>query len=120
MNTWIRLIAIGSLCSLSACAPHILTLVPDRASAGRLQHASGGAGTMELSYSGKSYSGEFAAESSRRINGEHQRHPGRIARPVLVAPDGDKLVCDVQWPNAGKPAGVCQDKTGASFAVRFQ
>jgi hypothetical protein len=114
------MIAISSLFSLSACATHVHTLVPDRASAGRLQHASPGTGTMELSYAGKIYSAEFTAESSRRINGVHQRHPGRIARPVLVAPDGDKLVCEVQWPNAGEPAGVCQDTSGSSFPVRFQ
>ena len=112
--------AIGSLFTLSACAPHVHTLVPDRASAGRLQHASPGAGTMELSYAGKIFSADFTAESSRRINGVHQRHPGRIARPVLVAPDGDKLVCEVQLPSIGEPAGVCQDKTGSSFIVRFQ
>lgn len=119
MNSWIPLVGIGGLLNLNACAPHVNTLVPDGASAGRLQHAPDGTGTLELSYGGKVYSGEFAAERSRRIHGEHQRHPGRIARPVLVAPDGDKLSCDVQWPDAGTPAGVCKDKAGGSFDVRF-
>lgn len=119
MKYWIPIVAISSAL-MTACAPHVHTLVPDRASAGRLLHASDGTGTLEVSYSGKSYSGEFTAERSRRIHGKHQRHPGRIARPVLVAADGDKLICDVQWPNAGKPAGVCKDKTGASLDVRFE
>jgi hypothetical protein len=75
---------------------------------------------LEVSYLGKGYFGEFTAERSRRIHGKHQRHPGRIARPVLVAADGAKLICDVQWPNAGRPAGVCKDNTGASLDVRFE
>ena len=119
MKYWIPIVAISSAL-VTACAPHVHTLVPDGASAGRLLHANDGSGTLEVSYLGKSYSGAFTAERSRRIHGRHQRHPGRIARPVLVAADGAKLICDVQWPNAGRPAGVCKDKTGASLDVRFE
>jgi hypothetical protein len=119
MNYLHPIVAICSVIGLNACAPHVYTLVPEKASAGQLQYASDGTGTLQLKYSGKSYSGQFTAEHSRRIHGEHQRHPGRIARPVLVALDGDILICDVQWPNAGKPAGACEDKMGARFDVRF-
>ena len=121
MNYCIHILAVGSAMGLTACAPHIHTLVPEKASAGRLQHSIDGDGKLEVSYSGKTYSGEFEVKSSRRIQGEHQRWPGSIARSTLVEPDGDKLICDVQWPSAGHPppAGVCKDKTGASFAVRF-
>jgi hypothetical protein len=119
MNHWILIVAIGSALGLSACAAQVHTLAPGKATAGRLQHVSDGSGRLELIYGGKNYAGDFVAERSRRIHGEQRRWRGHIARPVLVAPDGDVLSCDVQWPRAGKPAGTCTDKTGMRLDVRF-
>ncbi len=118
MNYRILVVAIGSALGLSACVSQVHNLVPDRlVSAGRLQRASDGSGTLEIDYSGKKYTGEFIVQSTRRIEGVHQRYPGRIAHPILVAPDGDKLTCDVQWPDVGKPIVVCKDTMEASFAI---
>ena len=121
MDYWIRILVFVSALSLNACAFDSHTLIPDGpATAGQLQHASVSTGTLEIHYAGNRYVGEFVAESSHHILGEHERFPGRIARPVLVAPNGDRLTCEVQWARLGKPAGVCTDRTGKSFDVRFE
>ena len=119
MNYRIPILALSGALGLTACVTHTHMLLPQKAVSGRLQHASDGTGTMELAYSGKSYAGTFEAEPSRRIHGEHQRHPGRIARTALFASDGDSLSCDVQWTRGRDPAGTCKGKTGTSFEVRF-
>ncbi len=114
------ILAISSAFSLNACAPLVHTLVPDRAAtSGQMQHASGNTGSMEIHYAGNRYVGNFVSESSHHIQGDHQRWPGRIARPVLVASDGAKLACEIQWTSGGDPVGVCKDGMGRSFDVRF-
>ena len=113
-------LTFGAVFTLSACGPYIHTLVPNGVvKAGQIQHTSVSTGTLDIYYADKHYAGHFVADSTHHIGNEHQRFPARVAQPVLVAPDGDKLVCELQWARAGKPAGFCTDKTGKSFDVRF-
>ena len=114
----ILLIGVASAASLAGCT-HMHTLVPQQASAGRLDHTSATSGRLELTYGGKTYSGEFGIERPRSVNGEQQRHRGYMAKPSLVAADGDTVQCDMQWPQGGTPAGVCKTASGSSFDVRF-
>ena len=119
MTPWIYAFGFSTAFALAGCAPLVHELVPDKATAGQLQHAINGDGRLELTYGGKTYSGELEIEKSRRIHGKVQRHAGWTAQTVLLAPDGDSLSCDVQWANAERPAGVCTDTRGRSFDVRF-
>jgi hypothetical protein len=85
-----------------------------------MQHWTAGDGLLEIQHGGKIYSGEINAEGIRRIRGERQRFPGWIATPVLVAADGDKIICDLKWGRGKLPAGSCKDADGAKFDVRFE
>jgi hypothetical protein len=114
----IHMITAATAIALSGCA-NVHTLVPERASAGWLDHTSATTGKLELTYAGKTYSGEFGIERPRSVDGEYQRHRGYMAKPSLVAPDGDWLHCEMQWPQGGAPGGLCKTASGSSFDVRF-
>lgn len=120
MNKLRSILAIGSALILTACAQHAHKLVPEGAAiAGQLRHGSGNNASLELHYAGNRYVSEFATESARRIQGEHQRWPGRIARPMPVADNGDKLACEVRFFVGAQPTGTCEDKAGKRFDIRF-
>ena len=104
--------------SLSACVhTHRTTDVSEPI--GELMHTEAGSGTLSIHYAGKRYSGEYEWAPSHRIQGEHQRYPGRTARAELLAPTGEKLLCELQWGQGIKPAGSCAEASGKSFDIEF-
>jgi hypothetical protein len=72
------------------------------------------------------------AELERRYRGTDPKHWDRIfaghdkdhetysAEAKAVSKDGAELTCRLAWPSGKSPQGVCLDKAGKEFAVRFE
>lgn len=71
------------------------------------------------------------AELSRRYRGTDPKHWDRIfaghdkdherysAEAKAIAKDGAELNCKLAWPSGKAPQGLCLDKAGMEYAVRF-
>lgn len=71
------------------------------------------------------------AELSRRYRGTDPKHWDRIfagldkdhetysAEVRAIAKDGAELNCKLAWPSGKTPQGLCLDKSGKEYAVRF-
>ena len=71
------------------------------------------------------------AELSRRYRGVDPKHWDRIfagfdkdhetysAEAKAIAKDGAELNCKLAWPSGKAPQGLCLDKAGMEYAVRF-
>lgn len=115
-NSALLLVAASTL---TACVHSHHTLSNSPAPVGELIHTEAGSGTLWMEYNGKRYTGAYEWQSSRWIQGKRQRHPGRVARTTLIAPDGDSLSCDIQWGWGIRPAGHCVDASANRFHVQF-
>ncbi len=120
MTLWRLVLVCGSALLLAACGPHVYMLMPNDANAGELHHDVFGPEKLYVTHAGKTYSGDFETTRSHRIHGRHRPRLGWIADATLKAEDGSQVVCHLEWPWAGKPAGTCTEPTGNSFAVRFE
>ena len=71
------------------------------------------------------------AELQRRYRGSDPKHWDRIfvghdkdhetysAEATAIAKDGAELNCKLAWPSGKNPQGLCLDKAGKEYAVRF-
>jgi hypothetical protein len=112
--------AVVFVASVSGCVHSHRTISIPNGPVGELVHTEAGAGTLSIEYAGKRYTGQYVSEPSRYIQGKRRYHSGRIARPTLIAPSGEKMVCDIQWGSGIDAAGFCEDANGQSFYVRFE
>ena len=56
----------------------------------------------------------------RITSGLDTEHKTYAAEPVLKAGDGSELSCRVAWQSGQAPAGVCVDKAGREYPLRFE
>ena len=112
--------AVMVVASMSACVHSHRTISSPTGPVGELVHTEAGSGTLWIEYAGKRYTGQYLAKPSRYIQGKRRYHSGRIARPTLIAPSGEKMVCDIQWGPGIDAAGFCEDASGVRLYVRFE
>jgi len=55
----------------------------------------------------------------RITSGLDKDHESYSAEAKPKAPDGSELSCRLAWPSGKNPQGICQDKVGKEYVVRF-
>jgi hypothetical protein len=55
----------------------------------------------------------------RITSGFDKTHEVYSAEPVPKAQDGTELSCRLTWKSGSAPQGICQDKAGKEYQVRF-
>lgn len=55
----------------------------------------------------------------RITSGLDKDHESYSAEAKPKAPDGAELNCRLAWPSGKNPQGICQDKVGKEYVIRF-
>lgn len=102
-------LALMAVVLTTGCASNLVTLQPPGGGAeavGKMTRGIFGSNQIEISLNGKTYRGEWQAESDHdAASWPHQRHVGK-ASAELTANDGSKLSC--HWVFHGvKGEGTC-------------
>lgn len=67
----------------------------------------------------KRYRGSDPKHWDRIFAGHDKSHEVYSAEPVPKAKDGSELSCRLTWPSGKTPQGLCMDKAGKEYQVRF-
>ena len=133
-------VVLGAAVVLAGCGAHSHMLAKDSAPQllkGEFSH--GQTNRLVLESADRQYEATgFAvekhqnwAELERRYRGTEPKHWDRIfaghdkdhetysAQAKAIAKDGTELNCRLAWPSGKNPQGICSDKAGKEFAVRF-
>ena len=76
--------------------------------------------SQDLSELHKRYAGTNPKHWDRITSGLDTEHKIYAAEPVLKAADGAELSCRLAWQSGHPPAGVCLDKAGQVYSIRFE
>jgi hypothetical protein len=132
--------------ALSGCAGHTHGLAPGSENSGitvgTFSHDGRDGPAMVLEFEGQRFAAQdFTIKRDRNYAALQQRYgygygygkpPSRIsekngtdhdeysAKPELLAANGAVLRCTLTWPARQAPAGECETREGARFAVRFE
>ncbi len=68
----------------------------------------------------KRYYGSSPKHWDRITSGLDTEHKTYAAEPVLKARDGSELSCHVAWQSGQAPAGLCVDRAGREYPLRFE
>jgi len=135
------LITMGAVLAVAGCASHSHLLDKNSAQLflkGEFLHGHGNRLVLESSenrYEATGFkvrSSQNLSELRKRYYGSDPKHWDRItsgldnehktygAEPVLKAKDGSELSCRLAWQSGQSPRGLCFDRTGKEYSIRFE
>lgn len=135
------IVVAGALLVLGGCAPHSHLLVQGSAPEllkGELVHERPSRLVLEsadrryiaegfevrhhqnLAVLHKRYRMSEPKHWDRITSGLDKDHESYSAEARPKAQDGTELNCRLAWPSGKNPQGMCQDKSGKEYAVRFE
>jgi hypothetical protein len=103
---------------------------------GTFDHGTNGEPSMSIEFDGTVYEGRgFVIEKGQDlgelrsthgpgkhydqiVSGQDRQHLRYSATPVLKAPDGRTMKCDMRWAPRSEPSGVCMTASGENIHVR--